>query len=296
MTKTTIQWTDHSTNPIRATKDGAVGHYCELASPGCANCYASALQKRFKMPPFGSNKNRDNVSAFLDEHKLREVMNRKKPTKYFWCDMTDMFGEWVNDVWLYKIFAAMSGSPQHTHQVLTKRPARMAEFIQKLKHDFDRLEAAGRQIGIGLKFQGIPLVPWPIPSVWLGTSVESQKYADERIPELLKCDAAVRFLSVEPLLDYVDLSTYLHGIQWVIVGGESGRKARKCNLQWVRDVVIQCQLAGVSCFVKQLGANIDCDENDAMFDWFSVSLPLLDKKGGDPSEWPDFNWPREFPA
>ncbi len=133
MAATTIQWCDHSINPIRATlkTTGAVGHYCEKIASGCANCYASNLQKRFQMPSFGSGQKREDVEIWLDETKLEEVRKRKKPTRYFWCDMTDLFADFVPDEMIDKCFDAMWYTPQHTHLLLTKRPERMLEYIRE---------------------------------------------------------------------------------------------------------------------------------------------------------------------
>ncbi len=188
MGETSIEWCDHSINPIRARAGDSTGHWCEKISPGCANCYASAIQKRFGTPPFGSARERGIVKVFLDEGKLQEVLRRRKPTKYFWCDMTDLFGEWVPFDWIDRCFAVMALTPQHTHQVLTKRPERMAEYMAR--SSIDRAISAGR---------------WPLPNCWLGTSCEDQRRADERIPHLLDCPAAVRFVSCEPLLSALDL-------------------------------------------------------------------------------------------
>ncbi|WP_397570624.1 DUF5131 family protein [Schlesneria sp. T3-172] len=133
MGKTTIEWADHSLNPIRArhTATGAVGHYCEKIASGCANCYASNLQRRFQMPSFGSGQKRDDVEIWLDETKLDEVRKRKKPTRYFWCDMSDLFGDFVPDEMIDKCFDAMWHSPQHTHLVLTKRPGRLLKYVRE---------------------------------------------------------------------------------------------------------------------------------------------------------------------
>ena len=145
MAETSIEWCDHSINPIRVRhlETGAVGHYCEKISSGCTNCYASKLQSRFRMPAFGGHHKstikrgandeiiiNDHLQVFLDESKLAEVVKRKKPTRYFWCDMTDMFGWWVLEPWIDKCFEAMWKTPQHTHMVLTKRPDRMVEYIR----------------------------------------------------------------------------------------------------------------------------------------------------------------------
>lgn len=317
---TSIEWTDRSVNPIRARHKttGAVGHYCELVSPGCAHCYSSTLQKRFNMPPF-SKKHSDDAEPFMDESKLRDVLSRKKPTKFFWEDMSDLFGAWVKDEWIDQCFATMAFTHQHTHQVLTKRPERMRDYVKAISRNYDRLEAGARTLGRTLRFEDLPLVPWPIPSIWLGVSVEDRKHGLPRIDVLRTIPARVRFLSIEPLLE--DLGEInLAGIGWVIVGGESGHGARFCRPEWIRSIRDQCRAAGVACFIKQLGANI-VTRNDMVEDTFSdgecgwpdvevehqingfredyqgadCRVRLHDKKGGDWSEWPEDIRIREFP-
>lgn len=325
MSETSIQWTDHSINPIRArlrTTNGAtkggyasgVGHYCEKLSSGCANCYSSNTQPRFGMPEFPGVQKRtgldvlqtatgdvvavsDSTELFIDESRLKEVLRRKKPTKYFWCDMTDIFGPWVPNAWIDKCFAAMALTPHHTHQILTKRPERMADYLLQINRtrirDLMELHCHGiygstrwYQLAVSIMRER-----WPLPNVWLGTSCENQKTADERIPHLLRCPAAVRFLSLEPLLgpiiledydsrlgrpylgrDYLRLGSIPPSrlpdgaerdaivvkarIDWIIVGGESGSGARPCSVEWIRSIIAQCKAAGVACFVKQLGANV----------------------------------------
>lgn len=363
MAETSIEWTrgddgsaGHAINPIRARafvggEYGAVGHYCEKISPGCAHCYASALQKRFRMPAFGSLKNRGSVDVFLDDSKLQEVLRRRKPTKYFWCDMTDLFGEWVPCEWIDKCFAAMALTPQHVHQVLTKRPERMAEYLTTLT------EGRGRRIDTDSAHykRGQTLSQWARsaltdtqqrdlymtsdagwwyerPNVWLGTSVEDQQRADERIPHLLRCPAAVRFLSCEPLIGPIDLTRLggdcsgctdprsegthqagtrqhpsIEGIDWVICGGESGANARPCNVEWIRSIVHQCGVSGAKCFVKQLGAHVlDSDATAAHpFDrerWpdgteqDGARIDVRDPKGGAMDEWPADLRVRQFPT
>lgn len=309
MAETSIEWTDHSINPIRARQGDSVGHYCEKISDGCTNCYASRMQKRFTMPSFGSGQKRGEVECFLDESKLQEVLRRKKPTRYFWCDMTDLFGEWVPDEWIDKCFAAMALTPQHTHQVLTKRPSRALGWFQSGKtlecgfgeppETFDRKGLVGINCN-GFLHRGpngrridnaYPTGSavssgrmWPIPNVWLGTSVENQEQADKRIPELLRVPAAVRFLSMEPLLGPVDLKGCMQplgygwvenhctgpeggsAIDWVIVGGESGPHARPMHPQWARDIRDQCEAAGVPYFFKQWG------------EWLPVATPRVGKE------------------
>lgn len=267
---TSIEWTDRSVNPIRARHKttGAVGHYCELVSPGCAHCYSSTLQRRFNMPPFGKKHSGD-VDPFMDESKLRDVLGRKKPTKFFWEDMSDLFGAWVKEEWIDQCFATMAFTHQHTHQVLTKRPERMRDYVKAISRNYDRLEAGARTLGRTLRFEGLPLVPWPIPSVWLGVSVEDRKHGLPRIDVLRAIPACVRFLSIEPLLE--DLGEIdLTGISWVIVGGESGHGARPCHPAWVRSIRDQCKAAGVAFFFKQWGewkpiGEMTEAENDALY-------------------------------
>jgi protein gp37 len=311
MGKTEIEWTEYSVNPIRARFEDHVGHYCQKISAGCANCYSSRIQARLQMPEFAKGQNNPYVKTWFDPHKLHEVSRRRKPTKFFWCDMTDIFGRWVPDGWIDECFRTMVATPQHIHQILTKRAERMNMYISSLP-----------DVWAGNVRPG-----WPLPNVWLGVSVEDQATADERIPLLLQTPATVRFVSLEPMLGPVDLrktpaleattctcvnpyktkqcdkqSCHERGsvgaIDWVIVGGESGPKARQCNLAWIRSTVNQCKSAGVPCFVKQLGTYpvtsteyVDGGKTDGGV-W---RVELSDHKGGDLDEWPADLKVREFP-
>lgn len=195
----------------------------------------------------------------------------------------DLFGDWVTDEMLGEIFAAMALTPQHTYQVLTKRPDRMLDYMNDPE---TRMRIADKMISITCgpgkwdnnwrAWTGFlnddedrpnHVEVWPLPHIWLGVSVEDQKTADERIPLLLETPAAVRFLSLEPLLGPVDIQNYLytryhHGgtyheynqVDWVIVGGESGPNARPFDIAWARSIIRQCKDAGVPVFMKQLGA------------------------------------------
>mgnify|MGYP007100042775 CR=1 FL=1 len=216
-----------------------------------------------------------------------------------------------------RLFKLIDATPNLDWLLVTKRPENVARCLARYGERIDTYAAEA--------FSTI----WN-RRVWLGTSVENQATADERIPQLLRVPAAVRFLSMEPLLGPVDLvyaaafsqgSKALDGLNWVIVGGESGPQARPCNIEWIRSIVRQCKAAGVPCFVKQLGANVR-DRNDAGFmgdpgdswdvDPFSqvehdpdgvleqyqgapVRVLLSDRKGGDPSEWPADLRVRELP-
>jgi protein gp37 len=265
MGKTSIEWTDFSVNPIRARFEDRVGHYCEKISAGCANCYSSRIQARFGMPAYAKTKNNPYVKTWFDPHKLHQVRGRRKPTKFFWCDMTDMFGRWVPDGWIDECFRTMAATPQHVHQILTKRADRMNMYISSLPDIWPGNIRPG----------------WPLPNVWLSVSVENQATWDERIPLLLRTPAAVRFVSLEPMLGLVDFGLSLGeerhiscesckatpvtgkpycpgnheagGIDWVICGGESGPKARPMHPDWARSVRDQCQAAGVPFFFKQWG-------------------------------------------
>jgi protein gp37 len=343
MGATPIEWTDFSINPLRARLRDRVGHYCEKVSPGCKNCYSSRLQPRFGLPQFQEQRGNADVKSFLDETKLHEVLRRRKPTKFFWCDMTDMFGEWVPDEAIAMCFAAMAATTWHTHQVLTKRADRLREIVPKLyANDGAMLIEAAERLAPQIDACHIGEDDWkfPLPNVWLGVSAEDQARADERIPDLLATPAAVRFVSAEPLLGRVNLERVLWtqcercggscsvpvpgggrpcpaclehqgfqrgGLDWVIVGGESGQQARQCDIAWIRSLVEQCRSAGVAAFVKQLGAKPVPLKPMRLPSWnASTGKPhrgwiddthhaLSDSKGGEITEWPEDLRVREFP-
>lgn len=290
------------------------GTFCTRISPGCTHCYASTINKRFGNGLEYTVPNLEKVEFFIDEKILAEPLKRKKPATIFVGDMFDLFHEAIPDDMVGHVFALMAQCPQHTFQVLTKR----ADVMLDLLSDADA--AYG------------PLDVWPLPNVWCGVSVESQKYADERIPLLLQIPAAVRFLSVEPMLEAVDLTRLPSGpqgryldslrgiyvdpknwqqntctsglIDWVICGGESGPGARPFNLAWAESLQAQCKDAGVPFFMKQVGSSpFKTLKSHAMgIERNGVQLPdelpmrLKDRKGGDPAEWPEHLRVREFPS
>lgn len=267
--KSSIEWTEQTWNPVSG---------CTKISPGCRECYASVIANRFW-------KDRKFTDVQTHPHKLQEPLKRKKPTTYFVNSMSDMFHEAVPFEFLDQMFTVMATTPQHTYQVLTKRPERAAEYFRYVK-EFDNLEEEISRLKEWNKVHSIDDSNWPLPNVWLGVSVENQEQADKRIPELLQIPAAVRFLSCEPLLEAVDLESFFWGVvgdtagyfvdgkprrhpglagqamcrrklnalHWVIVGGESGHNARPCDVAWIRSIVQQCNDANVACFVKQLGS------------------------------------------
>ena len=280
---TAISWTNETWNPV-------VG--CEHVSAGCDNCYAKALHdmrhRAFNagkkvLPQYGV----PFETVQLKPERLKHPVSWQKPRRVFVNSVSDLFHKDVPEAFLDQCFAVMAFCGRHTFQILTKRPARMRKYIDGLAdrggsgRGFRRLVNAGAELGLGLEFQGIPLIQWPIPNVWLGTSVEHQAAADKRIPDLLATDAAVRFLSCEPLLGPVDLMPlqiqhYLPNrrIDWVIVGGESGSKRREMDLAWLAEIVGHCKASGVAVFVKQ------------------DSAPKSEQRG----RIPDSLWIREFPV
>ncbi len=289
MPKTTIEWCEFSVNPFRARniETGNVGHFCVKCSPGCKNCYSSRMQKPFLTQLEFVAENRNKVDLFIEEKAFAEVLRRKKPTRYFWCDMTDMFLEDYLDDWIDRCFAVMALTPQHTHLVLTKRAERIRQYFADIPYRQEMIGIiAELQSGLDRHFDGPGTTPgygvtWrlPLPNVWLGVSVEDQQRADERIPLLLQTPAAIRFLSIEPLLGPVDIRPYLggripqelpidkqaemwgrQGIVWVIVGGESGPDARPMHPDWARSIRDQCAAAGMPFFFKQHGEYVSVSE------------------------------------
>jgi len=327
MQRTSIQWSEFTDNPFRArlagstlTKGGyasGVGHYCEKISAGCKNCYSSSMQPRFGLPEFHEQR-RGGVEWFLDASKLAAALRHRKPAKIFWCDMTDMFGEWVPNEWIAACFGVMAATPQHTHQVLTKRARRMREWFEWVADDARRrCDLAAKTVTDKLPL-GYANDPWPLPNVWIGVSCENQRAADERIPELLACPSAVRWVSAEPLLGPIDFRRWLEidreagnprwirsgfapELDWIIVGGESGHRARPFDLDWGRSIVAQCKAAGTPVFVKQLGSRPRWDPDGEKW-WKGPhtnadgSPRFADSHGGDMAEWPDDLRIREFPV
>ena len=275
---TLISWTDATWSPITG---------CTIVSAGCKNCYAMTLaggRMRNHWSRKGLTKPGARGPIWTGEVRFNEdwltwPLHWKKPRMIFTCAHSDLFHEAVPDEWIDKIFAVMALSPQHTFQVLTKRPDRMKSYISDKVRSVERgLTSFKRrdfkicdtirsdQLNGRLPGMGLEEAPWPLPNVWLGVSVEDQKRADERIPHLLDTLAAVRFISVEPMLGPVDLYYPLTGnltelsleeiegtvIDWVIVGGESGKGARYMDPEWARYVRDTCDEYGVAFFMKQM--------------------------------------------
>ncbi len=246
--------------------------------------------------------------------------------RIFVDSMSDLFHEDVPDEVIDRVFAVMALTPQHTYQVLTKRPERMRDYFAMPapgeERASDRIMAATYEVADYAKAFYREPSGWPLPNVWLGVSVEDQERADERIPHLLSTPAAVRFLSMEPLLGPVEFSDVsrrsdaveqlgrraLAGIDWVIVGGESGPHARPFDIAWARSLRDQCQQAGVAFFLKQLGAHV-LDRHTTCADthppeecWPDITtrveghrVHLRHSHGSNADEWPEDLRVREFP-
>ena len=310
---THIQWTDATWNPITG---------CSVVSAGCRHCYAMRLAGgRLRHHPSRAGLTRETSAGpvwtgevRLNEGWLDQPLRWRNPRRIFVCAHGDLFHPAVPDEWIDRVFAVMALAPQHTFQVLTKRPGRMLDWFRRTPYtrilrQADILRAARPNLcSVGISDP--TRTPWSW--VWLGVSVEDQPTADERIPLLLQTPAAVRFISAEPLLGPVNLRRWTlaehgrrhigaqHGIRWVIVGGESGPRARPCGVGWVRSIVEQCRAAAVPCFVKQFGASPveeGCEPGHVWVGRAPQSLRrLADRAGSDPAEWPADLRVREFPG
>jgi protein gp37 len=264
-TSTAIEWTDATWNPVTG---------CSKVSEGCRNCYAATLaprlaamgQEAYTDLPWTKRNAPENVKLHPD--RLDGPLRWSKPRRIFVNSMSDLFHELVPFEFVDRVFAVMTLAEKHTFQILTKRPERMAEYMTGERRAAvtaaiaamdlarfptrairDRYEYVKALHEIGPPDRG-DLRGWPLPNVWLGTSVEDERVRG-RVDHLRRVPAAVRFLSCEPLIGPLKLD--LDGIHWVIVGGESGRNHRPINAQWVRDIRTQAKEAGVAFFFKQWG-------------------------------------------
>lgn len=336
--KTKIQWCDHTFNPW-------IG--CTKVSPGCANCYAEiSTPSRVRGIEWGEGKTRERTSPANWKEPLRwnqAAAGKAIRPRVFCASLSDWLDDEVPIEWLADLLRLIYDTPNLDWLLLTKRPENWRAKLHKI----------GNDITMGVMRYG-NISQWarqwiygePPANVWIGTTVEDQLRADQRLPELIKIPAVVRFVSAEPLIASVDFTHVnfptgvcenlintdagprarrvlgedfkINGIDWIIVGGESGPSARPCRVDWVRSIVRQCNAHSVACFVKQLGAKpllTPCRQH--YFDWTyktsNESRPddelfteeqtapglwrvlLKDRKGGEPSEWPEDLRVREFP-
>src|SRR6516225_4168556 len=263
--KSPIEWTEATWNAI-------VG--CSILSPCCTNCYAMRQAGRWlrRTPKFAGLTQPSKAGPVwtgevrLWEKALDQPLRWKKPRRIFVNSMSDLFHEAVPDEWIDRIFAVMAIAQQHTFQVLTKRADRMRRYLEMRRGNNLGLRWAAAAVNVlGLGRRDIGRYPGiPLPNVWLGVSVENQEH-DVRIRELLATPAAVRWVSLEPLLGPVDLAVPLGGVcgvrlDWVVLGGESGPHARPMDSAWARSVRDQCRAAGAPFFFKQWGEWLPRDQ------------------------------------
>lgn len=224
MAETSIEWTDATWNPVAG---------CTVLSPGCTNCYAMRMAARLEA--MGAEKYRGLTrksggrsvwtgKLFLDRRALEAPKAWRRPRQIFVNSMSDLFHANVPENFVREVWSTMQATPQHTYQILTKRPDRMAEITEALP---------------------------TLQNVWLGTSVENADYLG-RINDLRRVRALVRFISFEPLIGSVAPAD-LSGIDWAIVGGESGPRARPMDPKWVDEIEISCRRHGTAFFFKQWG-------------------------------------------
>lgn len=334
--KTAIEWTDHTWSPWFG---------CAKVSTGCLNCYAAGWAHRFgkawgrgtERPPTNQwdlpvrwNRQAERqYRALAHSTPAGQPIQFRRPTVF--PSSIDWLDEDVPAELLARFLQLIHGTPYLRWLLLTKRPENFMRQVDR--QALCRLETMKDPQQVGLReWLGQWINGQPPANVWVGTSVEDQTRANERIPALLRIPAVGRFLSVEPLLGPVDLEPFmqhgrditdegysrLDGIHWVIIGGESGHGARPCDVEWIRSLVRQCKDASVSVFVKQLGT-LPVDRNDRGFEGDSgpsgwpmdtdtvddilvgvwqgkpVGILLKHPKGGDPAEWPEDIRVREFP-
>lgn len=325
--KTGIAWTDATWNAVRG---------CSRVSPGCVQCYAEKrayriLQqqkgmeakakregKTVKLPLAydgtvrlsGTGEARWTGEIQLAPHLLDQPLRWTKPRLIFVASMSDPFHKNVPFEYVAAVYAVMAATPRHTYQVLTKRPERAVEFYRWLR-ELRITSIVDYAESYGVKLLNIDGTPWPLKNVWLGTSIESDKYRAERLAALRKIPNAMPWVSQEPQIGEVTYTKEeLSWLRWIVVGGESGTKdkVRPFNIEWARSTIKQCADTGVACFVKQMGTvPYQDDEFPEETPYAGVKLiagvekPGLcfpgtkGKKGGDMEKWPSELRVREYP-
>lgn len=242
-----IEWTDATWNPVRG---------CTKVSPGCLHCYAETFAERFRGVP--GHPFEQGFDIRLVPEKLGDPLRWSTPQMIFVNSMSDLFHPKVPDEYIIKVARVMKAANWHTYQVLTKRADRMQQLLK------GKLKFASEQ-----------------SHIWWGVSVENHKHGLSRIDLLRNSPAQIRFLSIEPLLEYLG-PLNLYGINWVIVGGESGPGARPMAIQWVRSIRAQCRAAKVAFFFKQWGgvrkSETGRELDDRTYDEFPIrqQIPVPD--------------------
>lgn len=243
MATTKIQWATKVWNPVTG---------CEKVSEGCAECYAEKFAKRLKkMPnPKVSDKYKNGFKPTCHPESLKEPEKWKKPQRVFVCSMGDLFHEDIPFEFITKVFATMVMHPKHTFMLLTKRPERMKEFIDWVN----------------------PNCLIDLKNIWLGVTAENQERFEERVSILLQIPARIHFVSIEPMLNSVNLNkafvipnvedVTMHTVNWIICGGETGSNARPLNGDWVKNLRDQCYVSETPFFFKQWGEYITIPRED----------------------------------
>jgi len=285
-----IEWTEATWNPTTG---------CTKISPGCAHCYIDTTTPfRVAGRKFDVH---GKIPVRLHDSRLEQPLRWARPRRIFVNSLSDLFHRDIPDDFLNRVYETMEQARWHTFQVLTKRAPRMRDYLA--------WRYGPREDGGGHRI--------PSRHIWHGVSVENQRLT-KRIDYLLEAPSAVRFISAEPLLEDLDLTPYLTGdalaapgpggfrtgpkLDWVIVGGESGKHARPFDLAWARAIIDDCRAAGVPVFVKQLGAvpvsehgSTDIPQREAVSRTDRPMIGFRDRKGGDVNEWPEDLRVREFP-
>lgn len=275
--KTKIEWTDYTSNGVCARHKETLktGWFCDKpdAKGGCPNCYAESINLRWGNGVLFDKANRDLIEFSVRNNEQQGLLklNVKHPgSKVFIGDMFDLFQPSISTELLSLLFNTYEQCDNLTLQFLTKYTARMSHFLEeRYKRDV-------------------------LPGHFhLGMSAATRSWFDKNISHLLNCNGH-RFVSFEPLLEDLELDQHnLLGIEWAIIGGESGNRARPCDLDWIRSLINQCALANTACFVKQLGTN---PQLHTMYGRILNQVNLKSYKGGDMSEWPSDLQIREFPV
>lgn len=306
---TTIEWTDEVWNPV-------VG--CSRVSAGCEHCYAERhahrgmVEAHRGLTVLGKHGPRWTGEVRCLPERLEQPLRWRNPRRIFVNSMSDLFHESVPYEFIAAVFGVMAVCPQHSFQLLTKRPGVAKAFFQALARitsngfgtpasralEWCRTKAISRGVPPGNlpHHSFIPGVQWPLPSVWLGVSVENRATAEARLTVLREVPNAMPWCSYEPALEAVSFESHLDYLRWIVCGGESGPRARPFDIGWARSTIRQCRDAGVPVFIKQLGSN-PCVVRDGPFDvqLYPLKRALRDHKGGDMSEWPEDLRIRQWP-
>jgi len=312
------KWWDQSWNPL-------IG--CSHASPGCANCYAEKLAgtRLRHLPPYrmATTNGKWNGNIVQQDNKLGDPTHWRKPRRIFVNDMGDTFHPHVPFEYIAAMYGVMAACPQHVFILLTKRPDRMLKFYEWLVDESRMAQCPipllcgvnAQNHGVDVDAMGLPDV-WPLRNVWVGTTCEDQDRADKRIPDLVQVPAAVRFLSLEPLLGPIELKRDEYGhetggpqgwvqdrwVDWLIPGGESGPRARECRREWLESIARQGEDDGIAVYMKQMGSAYIDEKNWVAGRFAKVPKEygrtvrrLKDVAGRNMDEWPNSLRVRQYP-